>query len=318
MANNLVISIITPSYNQKSFLAQTIESVIGQKGDFFLDYIIVDGESDDGSIEIIKHYARLLDEKKWDIRCRDIRYRWISEKDHGQSDALMKGFLLAEGEILAWLNSDDLYLPGTLQTIAVFFRENHATTLLYGDSLYCDTEGEVIGRYPTESFEFEKLAYFNFICQPSTFFRKEAFKSVGGLDDTLCYAMDYDLFVRIGKQFPCCYLPHIFSKYRLHESSKTMCAEDLYENHEEVLLLAMKHFGWAPLNRIYGSCNQYCQTRLPGFLKKSRLLVIIAAFFCTVFRSLWLNRGLRRDDLKLLRLANFRKILKDRAEILRG
>jgi glycosyltransferase involved in cell wall biosynthesis len=318
MADIPVVSIITPSYNQGDFLRQTIESVIGQAGDFYLDYLIIDGGSTDGSVEIIKHYARLLDEENWEIKCRGINCRWLSEKDRGQTHALMKGFRLAEGQILTWLNSDDVYLDGTLHTVAAFFRDNPATALLYGEAHYCNADGEIIGRYPTEAFNLGRLPYFNFFCQPSTFFRRETFEAVGGLDETLHYAMDYDLFVKIGKQFVCCYLPCFFSKYRLHEGSKTVLDDVLYENHEEVLRLALKHFGWAPLTRVYGSCSYYCRARLPGPLTRFRLFGITAALFCTLARSLWLNRGLRQEDLKLLSSENFRKIFKNRMEILRG
>jgi len=318
MENKIVISIITPSYNQGEFLAETIESVIRQEGDFYLDYLIVDGGSNDGSVEIIKHYEHLLNERSLKVKCKGIRYRWLSEKDHGQADALMKVFRLAEGGILAWLNSDDTYMPGTLEAISSFFRENPDTALLYGDAHYCNTAGEIIGRYPTEEFDLKKLAYCNFICQPSTFFRKEAFEAVGGLDDSLHFAMDYDLFVKICKHFTCRYLPQFFSKYRLHEASKTVRDDVLFENHEEVLRLALKYFDWAPLNRVYGACNYYCLSRLPKSLARLRFLIMGTTLCCTLARSLWLNRGLRREDLKLLNSANLRKIFKERMEILRG
>jgi glycosyltransferase involved in cell wall biosynthesis len=318
MEKAMTISVVTPSYNQGRYLAETIESVLGQEGDFYLDYIIVDGGSDDDSVEIIMRYERLLSEGMLEAKCRGIRYRWISEKDRGQTDALIKGFRMAEGEILAWLNSDDTYLQGTLQTVAAFFRKNSGTALLYGDAHYCDSGGKIIGRYPTEDFVLRKLAYFNFICQPSTFFRREAFEAVGGLDDALHYAMDYDLFVRICKQFTCCHLPQFFSKYRLHEVSKTVRDDVLFENYEETLHVARKYFDWAPLNLVYGSCNYYCLTRLPGSLTRLRPLVTGVALLCTLPRSLWLNRGLRREDLKLLRPANLKKIFKERLEILLG
>jgi len=318
MTDALVISVITPSYNQGEFLEETLASVLSQEGNFHLDYLIIDGGSNDNSVEIIKRYEKLLDEQRWQVRCCGITYRWLSEKDRGQTDALSKGFRLAKGEILAWLNSDDVYLPGTLQSVAAFFRDNPTIALLYGEAHYCDSDGEIIGRYPTGGFDLGKLAYFNFFCQPSTFFRSEAFEAVGGLDDTLHYAMDYDLFVKIGKQFPCRYLPRFFSKYRLHDMSKTVRNDVLFENHEEVLHLALKHFGWAPLPRVYGSCNYYCLAGLPGVLTRVRLIVIAASLFCTLFRSLWLNRGLRKEDLKLLRLENFQKISRERMEILRG
>jgi GT2 family glycosyltransferase len=219
---------------------------------------------------------------------------------------------MATGDICAWLNSDDTYLPGALQTVAAFFRCHPDTALLYGDARYCDTAGAVIGRYRTEEFDYHKLAWFNFICQPAAFFRRHAFEAVGGLDDTLHYAMDYDLWVRIGKRFPCRYLPQFLATYRLHETSKTVRDATLYENSEEALRLAMKYFGWAPLTRVYNACR----ARIPAFLAGRRLAAVPAAILCTLLRSLRLNRGIRNNDLKLLSRENFRKLFKSRIEIM--
>ena len=312
------ISIVTPSYNQGEFLAQTIESVISQAGDFSIDYIIVDGGSTDNSIEIIKRYESILHDQHWPVACKSITYRWLSEKDRGQTDALLKGFRMANGTIFSWLNSDDVYLPGALQSAARIFSDYPETGLLYGDAHYCDREGAVIGRYRTEEFDYGKLAWFNYICQPSTFFRKKVFEAVGGLDDTLQFAMDYDLWIKIGKRFPCRYLPEFLAAYRLHESSKTIRNESLYENSEEALRLAIKYFDWAPLTRVYNSCNFSCRARLPVFLSRCKSVIIVATVICTVLRSLQLNRGIRRNDLMLLNMANFSKLFKSRVEIMTG
>jgi glycosyltransferase involved in cell wall biosynthesis len=312
------VSIVTPSCNQGEFLAETIESVISQAGDFSIDYIIVDGWSTDNSVDIIKRYESMLQQRDWPINCQGINFRWLSEKDKGQTDALAKGFRMAEGKIFAWLNSDDTYLPGALQAVADHFRASHETALLYGDAHYCDTKGTVIGRYRTETFDFNKLAWFNFICQPSTFFRKDAFEAVGGLDQTLQFAMDYDLWIRIGRRFPCHYLPQFFSSYRLHETSKTVRDETLFENSEESLRVATKHYGWAPLTRVYNSCNSYCRARLPRILNGSKPALIVATMICSVLRSLWLNRGISRKDLRLMNRENLRKLFKSRMEIMTG
>lgn len=318
MGNSITISIITPSYNQGEFLAQTIESVISQAGDLSIDYLVMDGGSTDNSVAIIRHYERLLQQGEWPIKCRGIRYRWISERDRGQTDALLKGFRMARGEILAWLNSDDTYLPGALQTAAGFFRSNPDTGLLYGDAHYCDSAGAVIGRYRTEPFDYAKLAWFNFICQPSTFFRRDVFEAVGRLDETLHFAMDFDLWLRIGKRFPCRYLPGFLSNYRLHDSSKTVSDATLQKNIEEGLRLALKYYDWAPLTRVYASCNCFCRSKLPPFLSRFRPAVICSGLVCTFFRSLWLNRGLRSNDLKLLNISNFKKLFKSRFQVMTG
>ena len=318
MSQSITLSIITPSYNQGEFLAETIESVLGQKGDFCIDYIIVDGGSTDNSVDIIRRYDVLLQQGEWPVRCQGITFRWLSEKDTGQTDALIKGFRMAKCEIFAWLNSDDTYLPGTLQTAADFFQKNPENGLLYGDAHYCDTAGAIIGRYRTEDFDFNKLAWFNFICQPSTFFRRDVFEIVGGLDESLHFAMDYDLWVRIGKRFPCRYLPRFLATYRLHESSKTVRDETLYQNSEEGLRVAMKYFGWAPLTRVYHSCHSLCRARLPAFIGGNKPAVLVATVICSLARSLQLNRGVRRNDLKLLNRENFRKLFRSRIDIMTG
>lgn len=312
------ITIVTPSFNQGEFLAETIESVISQAGDFRIDYIIVDGGSTDNSVAIIRRYDALIRTDRYLVNCRGLTFRWLSERDRGQADALAKGFRIAKGELLAWLNSDDVYQPGALQAVANCFIDHPETGLVYGDAHYCDAAGTVIGRYRTEAYEYAKLAWFNFICQPSTFFRKEVFDTVGGLDDTLQFAMDYDLWVRIGKRFTCRHLPVSLSMYRLHESSKTLFAETLFSNSEESLRLAMKYFAWAPLTRIYNSCSTYCRARLPEYATRSKSMVVLASVACTVFRSIWLNRGIRSNDLALLTRGNFRKLFKSRVEIMTG
>jgi glycosyltransferase involved in cell wall biosynthesis len=318
MASTTQFSIITPSYNQGQFLAETVESVISQEGDFFIDYIIIDGVSSDDSLAIIKRYDTLLQHGEWPIACRGITYRWVNERDKGQTDALLKGFRLAQGDIFAWLNSDDTYLPGALKTVADFFRVHTDTGLLYGDAHYCDTAGTVIGSYRTEEFDLDRLASANIICQPAAFFRRQAFDAVGGLDETLHFAMDYDLWIRIGRRFSCHHIPQMLATYRLHETSKTISSDTLVRNSEESLGVTRRHFGWAPLTRIYTSCHIICSARLPGLLGRSRLAVAAAASACALIRSLILNRGFHRNDLKLLNRENFRKLCRSRIEIMTG
>lgn len=313
-----VISIVTPSFNQGEFLAETIESVISQEGEFFIEYIIVDGGSSDNSVNIIRRYEDRLHNGECSVKCLGVTYRWTSEQDKGQSDAIMKGFRMATGELLAWLNSDDTYLPKALQSATGFFRDHPDTALLYGKSYYCDAAGGIIGSYRTEEFDLKTLASFNFICQPSTFFRRDVFDAVGRLDESLQFAMDYDLWIRIGKQFTCRYLPRFLSTYRLHDSSKTIRNEALRDNIEAGLNLAIKHFDWAPLTRVYALCHCSCKFALPAFLSKFRPVIICPALICTLFRSIWLNRGIRRDDIRLLNWENFRKLFKSRIEVMTG
>jgi hypothetical protein len=225
---------------------------------------------------------------------------------------------MATGDTLAWLNSDDTYLPGALQTSAGFFTAHPEIGLMYGDACYCDQSGITISKYRTDGFQFDRLASANIICQPAAFFRRDAFHAVGGLDASLHFAMDYDLWIRIGKRYPCSHISRLLATYRLHNSSKTISSDTLYKNCEESLAITIRHFDWAPLTRIYTSCRVLCQTRLPGLFRLNRLLCAAAAIVCTIIRSLYLNRGIHRSDLKLLNQGNFRKLFKSRIEIMTG
>jgi glycosyltransferase involved in cell wall biosynthesis len=310
-----VISIVTPSCNQGAFLAETIESVIAQQGEFSIDYVIVDADSSDNSVEIIRKYDVLLQTGEWPVACRGIDFRWVSERDTGQTDALMKGFRMSHGEVMAWLCSDDTYLPGALQTVATYLGEHPDIGLIYGDAHYVDSSGAAISSYHTEEFDLVRLAAANIISQPAAFFRRDAFTAVGGLNETLGFVMDYDLWIRIGRRFPCRYIQHLLATYRLHETSKTISNATLLENSEEALEVTIRHFCWAPLTRIYTSCRIRCISHLPV---RNRCVVALAAMLCSFCRSLYLNHGFHRNDLKLLTRENFRKLLKNRLEIMTG
>ena len=304
------ISIVTPSFNQAPFLPETIESVISQAGDFSIDYLIMDGGSTDGSVEIIRQYAAALERGEREVYCRGISFRWVSEHDAGQTDALTKGFRMARGDILAWLNSDDFYLPGALQRVAEFFRGHSGAALVYGDARYCDAAGKDAGRYHAEPYDLMRLAAANIICQPAAFFRKSAFDAAGGLDPSLDFVMDLDLWIRIGRQGVCSYLPGELAVYRLHDCSKTIAVATLSANAEEALNVVRRHVGWAPLTRVYTACSLRNPSRGGGFS--------LPALVCTLLRSLLLNRGLNRNDLRLLSRDNFRKLFRSRHELMTG
>lgn len=306
----MLITVVTPSYNQGHYLAETIESVLGQEGDFRIDYIIVDGGSRDDSVEVIRRYQALLEKGSWPVRCAGINYRWSSERDRGQTDALMKGFRMSQGEILAWLNSDDRYLPGTLAKVAHVFEEEPQVGAVYGKSRFVDAGGRVIGSYPTEPFEYQRLAEANFICQPSAFFTKKALDAVQGLDTTLHYAMDYDLWIRLAGKERFRYIPEFLSDYRLHDASKTMSPKDALANHREALETVRRHYGWAPLNRVYGYCRSRVACLLPGFLSGSMALTVLVSVPVTVFTYLCYNRGMRGKDLKMLNKNTWRNLFR--------
>ncbi len=311
-----IISLLTLSCNQGEFLAETIESIISQAGDFFIDYIIIDCDSSDDSSNIIRKYDELLSQTQWQVKCGGITCRWLSEKNQGQADTLMKGFRLAEGEIFAWLNSGDVYLPGTLQVVADFFRNDQDRGLLYGDAEYYDANGSSIGRHHTEEFVFHRLAWSNFICQPAAFFRSDVFHGVGGLDTTLRFAVDYDLWLRITRQFPGFYLHRLLARSRLYHPGGTDSPSTLPGDVEEALSVTLQQFGWAPWSRIYTACRARCKARLPSFLAKNKTVVIVAATLCTLARSLLLTRKKRKKEPELYAGKNFEQVFKRRVEVI--
>ncbi len=301
------ISIVTPSYNQGQFIEETLKSVLAQEGDFYLDYIVMDGGSQDNSIEIIKKYEQLLKDGQWPVGCRGIQYRWVSERDKGQTDAINKGFDLSTGEILAWLNSDDTYLPGAVKKAVDFFAVHASVGMFYGKSYYVDSSSKIVGEYPTGEFDLKRIAEFNFISQPSAFFKREVFLAVGGLNTELNYTMDYDLWLRITKKYRAEYLPEFMSTFRLHGKSKTISDSHVVEFMQEILNIVMKYYQRAPLNRVYGYCYNRLLSRLPLALRRFTPIVVLGALILTVKEYLKLNRGIRREDLKLITPDNLKK-----------
>ena len=208
-----LVSIVTPSFNQAKFLEETIRSVLDQ--DYpNLEYWIIDGGSNDGSLEIIERYAPRL-------------AGWVSEADRGQTDALNKGFARARGEILAWLNSDDSYLPGAVSEAVHFLTQNPAAGLVYGDANLIDENGRVMGKFPAAPTDYARLRRgYVHIPQQSAFFRASLWKQVGPLDPSFYFAMDYDLWVRLAKVSPLVYIPRTWANFRLHASGKSVISDD--------------------------------------------------------------------------------------------
>ena len=211
--NKPLVSIVTPSYNQADYLEETVLSVLEQDYQN-LEYIIVDGGSTDDSLEIIQKYAERLE---W----------WVSEPDRGQTDAINKGFAKAKGEILAWLNSDDTYLSGAVSEAVAYLQDHPEVGMVYGDANLIDEESQVIGKFPARQTDYQRLMRGHVhIPQQATFFRSELWKTVGPLDPTFFFAMDYDLWVRLSQQAPLKYHPQVWANFRLHGDAKSIEADD--------------------------------------------------------------------------------------------
>ena len=208
------ISIITTNYNTDKYLEETIKSVLNQKGDFELEYIITDGESTDGSLEIIKKYKDKL--------------KYISEKDKGQSNGINKGLRMATGDIVAFLNADDIYLDNTLDTVVRYFKDNPECMWLTGYCKIIDENGKQIKKYITDyknrklrRFSFEQLLVEDCISQPATFWRRKLLDEVGYIDESLHYSMDQDLWARFAKKYKLHLIREYLACFRFTSDTKT-------------------------------------------------------------------------------------------------
>jgi hypothetical protein len=203
-----LVTIVTPSYNQGCFIRATIESVLSQ--DYpHVEYIIMDGGSTDETASVVKDYAS--------------RLTFISEKDRGQSHAINKGFRMAQGSILGWLNSDDLYLPGCIRTAVDAFQRNAAAGAVYGEGYLIDYSGNTSCRFPhTEAFNLWRLVYLSdYILQQSVYFRKDVLDDLGYLDEDLHYTMDWDILIRIGMKYQLEYVPEYMGCLREYPEAKS-------------------------------------------------------------------------------------------------
>lgn len=228
------LSIVTPSFNQGEFIEETILSVKNQDYEVIpspqssppggegrvrgIEHIVIDGGSTDGTIGILRKYPYLS---------------WISEPDKGQADAINKGFKMAKGEIVAWLNSDDTYLQGSLSVVCEYFAAHPDVDMVFGDCNKIDQDGKTIGAIKGHPFNLTHLIPRNCIPQPAAFFKRFFLERIGCLDTGYRHAFDYDYWIRIGLAGgKIDYLPKTLANFRLHEGSKT-CREMDVQHREE-------------------------------------------------------------------------------------
>jgi GT2 family glycosyltransferase len=201
-----LVSIVTPSFHQARYLEQTLRSVLEQ--DYpRIEYLVIDGASKDGSVDIIRKYENKL-------------AYWVSEKDSGQGEAINKGLSRATGEIIAWINSDDYYLPGAVSAAVKVFEQNPDVVLIYGDMLAVDENGRTTNLMKYGQLSLADLLCFQIIGQPSVFFRKDALQKAGMLDTTFHFLLDHHLWIRIAQQGKILHVPQVWSAARYHAEAK--------------------------------------------------------------------------------------------------
>ena len=272
-----LVTVVTPSFNQGRFIRATIESVLEQ--DYpRIEYLVIDGGSTDETVSILREYSD--------------RLRWVSESDGGQAHAINKGWRQARGSLVAYLNSDDVYLPGAIAQAVAALEAHPEAAAVYGEGYHVDEAGQIIDRYPTESFDPDRLRERCFICQPTVLLRRDAVERVGYLDESLRYCMDYDLWIRLaqaGKVLS--HTPHYLASTRLHADAKTLNQRG--PAHAEILRVVHRHFGRVSPSLVFGYAHAVLRLQNRDASIRDRLsligisLVTFLRYNRSVPRSAW-------------------------------
>jgi GT2 family glycosyltransferase len=228
-----LISIVVPTYNQGQFIEQTLRSIIDQNYPN-LELIVVDGGSSDNTLNIIKQYEAHI---AW----------WVSEQDSGQTAAINKGFMQSKGEIMAWINSDDLVASGALHQVANYFIKHPKTQVVYGDRILIDEEGFEIGLWILPNHSDRVLKFADFVPQETLYWTRKAWRHTGGqLDETFRFAMDWDFLIRLSKNhLKISHLPKILGLFRIHHQQKTS-TQLTSLGHQEMQLIRLRELGFQP------------------------------------------------------------------------
>ena len=207
------ISVVVPSYNQADYLPATLASVCTQDHPE-VEVLVFDGGSTDGSAEILQ---------RGNFQAGGQPARSVSQKDAGQADPINMGLRASTGDVLAYLNSDDVYYPGALTAVAAHFEAHPDCHALYGRAHHLHADGSILEEYPTEPWDYERLLDTCFLCQPAVFWRREVTERFGVFDDALRYALDYEYWLRLGQEISFDYLDgHFLAGSRLHADTKTL------------------------------------------------------------------------------------------------
>lgn len=279
------VSIVTPSYNQGQFIERTLQSVTSQFAPSLeIEHVVFDGGSTDNTVEVLKRFGSSV--------------RWISEKDAGQTDAVNKGIRATDGEIIGWLNSDDVYYPGAIARVVDYFSAHPEIDVVYGMADHIDLEDHAFEPYPSEPWDFERLKETCFICQPALFFRRRVVEKHGLLDESLNYCMDYEYWLRIsqaGARFA--YLEEKLAGSRLYADNKTLGAR--VKVHREINDMFKKLFGVVPDQWLFNYAHAVVGAKLNRDAAPKRFVLEVA--LRTLFYAMHWNRRVSvamRNEIK--------------------
>ena len=211
-----------------------------------LEYMVVDGASTDGTVEVLKKY--------------ETRLRWVSENDNGQTEAVNKGFKWASGDIIGWLNSDDIYYPGALSAVTNLFEDCPQADVVYGEADHIDENDRIIEAYYTEDWSFERLKEVCFLCQPAVFFRRRVLAYLGLLDAGLRYCMDYEYWLRLGAEIPFIRMRKKLAGSRMYRENKTLGQR--LAVHREINGMLRNRLGMVPDKWIYNYAHAWVDRKI--------------------------------------------------------
>jgi glycosyltransferase involved in cell wall biosynthesis len=276
----VLVSIVTPSYQQGRFIERTLESVARQGGDF--EHIVMDGGSTDGTVAILE-------------RWRD-RISFSSGPDGGQTAAINAGIARARGEVLAYLNSDDVYYDGAVAAAVEAFERDPSADVVYSDAVHIDAGDRIIGTYPTEEWSMARLKLVCFLCQPAVFFRRRVIERFGPFDARLNYCMDYEYWLRLGMRGArFVHIPMRLAASRVHDATKTRTRPR--QVHREINNMLRERIGTVPDNWLWNYAHAILDARgvarsaERSYLLRAAMLTAIAAFRWNGFPSMSLLRG---------------------------
>lgn len=249
-----LVSIVTPSFNQKRYLEEAMRSVLDQDYEY-IEYIVIDGGSTDGSLEVIKRHSHRL-------------AHWESQPDEGQAQAINRGLGMAKGEIVAWLNSDDVYLPGAIREAVELLVAHPDLGMVYGDGLMVDSERRLLDRHTYRTLDLVDLLSFEVLLQPATFMRRRALEEVGFLNDSYHLILDHELWVRLAARYPILHVSRYWALERTHAEAKTIAMSAAFATEAQRLIAwAENAEGFRQLildhrRRIYAGLNVFSARRL--------------------------------------------------------